>query len=401
MFGRAAPVTPATPWPYYTLHWQQAVTVEPEQYRVTSPFPYQSFYWKSPYVPPPYPGQTIWDATYEVVNDNMMVYPIEWIMSATVPWGYVISRTPYPDSAQPDYTYIKMVASAGPPASLGYITLPDITVLRSFDASTLLSTIGLTLGTVSYANSGTVPAGFLIAQTVAAGSILPLGSVVGYTVSLGAASTTVYTTTPTLTNQTLAIATAAAVQANFMVLPPTYQASNTVPAGTVISQSPAAGTTQDLWTPLTLIVSSGPLGVPVNATVPNVVGQTQVTANALLGGAGLVPANITYGFQLSIAAGVIVSQTVASGTIVLAGTTVGYLVSLGPQSVTPTVTIPNVAGTTLTAARNTLVNANLVVGSPIYAASSTVYAETVISQTPAAGQVVSLWTTVNLIVSSG
>jgi hypothetical protein len=87
----------ANPWPYGQLHWQQAVTVEAEPYRVSTPFPYLSFYWKSPYVPPPYPGQTIWDATYEVVNDNMMVYPIEWIMSATVPYGYVISRTPFPD----------------------------------------------------------------------------------------------------------------------------------------------------------------------------------------------------------------------------------------------------------------------------------------------------------------
>ena len=391
---------PATPWNYGQLHWQQAVTVEAEQYRVTSPFPYQSFYWKTPYVPPPYPGQTIWDATYEVVNDNMMVYPIEWIMSDTIPYGYVISRTPYPDAAQPDWTYIKMVASAGPPASLGYATVPDLTPLRSYDASTLLGTIGFTLGTVSYVNS-TVPAGYVVSQTVAAGSVVPLGTVVSYVVSLGVASTTVYTTTPTMTNQTLAIATAAAVQANLIVLPPVYQASSTVPAGTIISQSPAAGTTQDLWTPVSLIVSSGAPGTPVYATVPTLVGQSAATANSLLGGVGLVPTNVTYSFQTTIAAGVIVSQSVAAGSSVLQGTAVSYVVSLGPQVIPATVGIPNVVGSTLTAARVVLVNANLVVGSPIYAASTTAYAETVISQSPAAGTVVSLWTTVNLIVSSG
>ena len=392
--------TPATPWNYGQLHWQQAVTVEAEQYRVTSPFPYQSFYWKTPYVPPPYPGQTIWDATYQVVNDNMMVYPIEWIMSATIPYGYVISRTPYPDAAQPDWTYIKMVASAGPPASLGYATVPDLTPLRSYDASTLLGTIGFTLGTVSYVSS-TVPAGYVVSQTVAAGSVVPLGTVVSYVVSLGVASTTVYTTTPTMTNQTLAIATAAAVQANLIVLPPVYQASSTVPAGTIISQSPAAGTTQDLWTPVSLIVSSGVPGTPVYATVPTLVGQSAATANSLLGGVGLVPTNVTYSFQTTIAAGVIVSQSVAAGSSVLQGTAVSYVVSLGPQVIPATVGIPNVVGSTLTAARVVLVNANLVIGSPIYAASTTVYAETVISQSPAAGTVVSLWTTVNLIVSSG
>ena len=386
---------------WYALHWQQAVSVEAEPYRVTSPFPFQSFYWKSPYVPPPYSGMTIWDATYQVVNDNMIVYPIEWIMSATVPWGYVISRTPYPDSAQPNWTYIKMVASAGPPASLGYTTVPDLTVLRGYDANTLLATIGLTLGTVTYANSSTVAAGFVISQSVTAGSSVPLGTIVSYVVSLGAVSTTVYTTVPTVTNLTLATATAAIVQANLMVVTPQYQSSNTVPAGSVISQTPLAGTTQSLWTPVSLVVSSGPAAVAVTAIVPNIVGQTAAVGTSLLTAVGLVAGMVTYSYQTSIAAGIIVSQAVTAGSVVTAGTTVAYVVSLGPQPVVTTVTVPNVVGLTLNAARSTLVNANLVVGSPVYAHSATVAADTVISQSPVAGMVVSLYTTINLTVSSG
>ena len=396
--------TPAVPPPsnaWVTLHWQQAVTVEAEQYRVTSPFPNQAFYWKSPYVPPPSPGTTIWDATYQVVNDNLMVYPIEWIMSATIPWGYVISRTPYPDSAQPTWTYIKMVASAGPPASPGYATVPNLVGLRSFDATSLLSTIGLISGTSTYVNSSTVAAGLVISQTVTAGTVVSTGTLVSVVLSLGTLTANSFVSVPTITNSTLAMATSTVVQSNLILLTSLYQQSNTVAAGLVISQFPAAGTTVDLWTPVSLVISSGPFGVPQTVTMPNLVGQLAATANATLSGAGLVPTSVTYGFQTSIATGVIVSQTVAAGSTVLVGTGVGYSVSSGPQPVTPAAIVPNVVGTTLTAARSAVVNANLVMGSPVYAASSTVYAETVISQNPIAGSVVSLWTTINLTVSSG
>jgi serine/threonine-protein kinase len=199
----------------------------------------------------------------------------------------------------------------------------------------------------------------------------------------------------------LATATAAAVQANFMVLPPVYQASATVPAGSVISQTPVAGTQQNLWTAVALVVSSGAPGTPTYATVPNIVGSVAATGNTLLTAAGLVPANVTYSYQTSVAAGVIVSQGVSSGTVVLAGTTVDYVVGLGPQVIPATSTIPNVVGLTLDAARSAVVNANLIVNSPVYAASATVYAGLVISQSPAAGTVVSNWATVSLIVSSG
>ena len=395
------PAVPPPPNAWFTLHWQQAVTVEAEQYRVTSPFPNQAFYWKSPYVPPPSPGTTIWDATYQVVNDNLMVYPIEWIMSATIPWGYVISRTPYPDSAQPTWTYIRMVASAGPPASPGYATVPNLVGLRSFDATSLLSTIGLISGTSTYVNSSTVAAGLVISQTVTAGTVVSTGTLVSVVLSLGTLTANSFVSVPTITNSTLAMATSTVVQSNLILLTPLYQQSNTVAAGLVISQIPAAGTTVDLWTPVSLVISSGPFGVPQTVTMPNLVGQLAATANATLSGAGLVPTSVTYGFQTSIATGVIVSQTVAAGSTVLVGTGVGYSVSSGPQPVTPAAIVPNVVGTTLTAARSAVVNANLVMGSPVYAASSTVYAETVISQNPIAGSVVSLWTTINLTVSSG
>jgi len=390
-FNRTA-ITPTVTQPFYAFHWQQPVTVEAEQYRVTSPFPWQSFYYRNPLL-------TIWQATYQVVNDNMIVYPIEWVTSPTIPWGYVVSRTPYPDASQPNWTYIKMTASLGPAAPIGYATVPNIVLLRSYDASTGLAALSLNSGTVSYANSGTVPFGYVISQSVTAGTVVPTGTSVSYVVSLGPVATTVYISVPSVVGVSLSSALSTLVANSLIVAPSVYQAS-AQPAGTVLSQSVAAGTNVLPWTTISLVVSSGTGGSVTYVTVPNIVGVTPAVANSSLLALGLAPLSQTYVYS-AVSAGLIVSQTVLAGSSVAVGSNVGYSVSIGPQPVTPTVTVPNVAGVAVDAAKATLVNANLIVGPVTYAASGTVTAGNVISQSPAAGTSVNLWATVTIIVSSG
>ena len=390
-FNRTA-ITPTVTQPFYAFHWQQPVTVEAEQYRVTSPFPWQSFYYRNPLL-------TIWQATYQVVNDNMIVYPIEWVTSPTIPWGYVVSRTPYPDASQPNWTYIKMTASLGPAAPIGYATVPNIVLLRSYDAITGLAALSLNSGTVWYANSGTVPFGYVISQSVTAGTVVPTGTSVSYVVSLGPVATTVYISVPSVVGLSLSSALSTLVANSLIVAPSVYQAS-AQPAGTVLSQSVAAGTNVLPWTTISLVVSSGTGGSVTYVTVPNIVGVTPAVANSSLLALGLAPLSQTYVYS-AVSAGLIVSQTVLAGSSVAVGSNVGYSVSIGPQPVTPTVTVPNVAGVAVDAAKATLVNANLIVGPVTYAASGTVTAGNVISQSPAAGTSVNLWATVTIIVSSG
>ena len=62
----------------------------------------------------------------------------------------------------------------------------------------------------------------------------------------------------------------------------TYQPSNTIPEGTVISQGTSSGTKVAKNTTITLSISSG----PESSSVPNVVGQDQVGASSLLESAG-------------------------------------------------------------------------------------------------------------------
>ena len=97
---------------------------------------------------------------------------------------------------------------------------------------------GLTVGTITTANSDAVPAGDVISQNPAAGVEATEGSAVDLVVSLGP----VLVSVPDVVGLARADAEAAIVGANLTVGNVTTANSATVPTGDVISQSPAAGT---------------------------------------------------------------------------------------------------------------------------------------------------------------
>ena len=109
---------------------------------------------------------------------------------------------------------------------------------------------GMTVGVVTTQLSATIPAGVVISQDPAAEVGVNLPHAVNLVVSAGG------TTVPSVVGTTQASATAAisAVGLPFTV---TFQASATVPSGTVISQNPAGGTLVAVGTPVALVVSSG------------------------------------------------------------------------------------------------------------------------------------------------
>src|SRR5207248_3392200 len=93
------------------------------------------------------------------------------------------------------------------------------------------------------------------------------GSPVNLVVSSGPAQIAV----PNVVGQTQAAAASAITGAGLTVGAVTMQSSSTVAAGSVISESPPAGTKVASGSPVNLVVSSGPAQV----AVPNVVGQTR------------------------------------------------------------------------------------------------------------------------------
>jgi hypothetical protein len=142
---------------------------------------------------------------------------------------------------------------------------------------------------------------------------------------------------PNVQGDTQAAATAAITAAGLTVGTITMQASSTVAAGDVISESPVAGTAVSSGSVVNLIVSSGPAPV----SIPNVVGDTQAVATTAITGVGLVVGTVTMQSSATIVAGNIISESPSAGTSVANGSAVNLVVSgssLSGYTVSGTVT---------------------------------------------------------------
>ncbi|MCP4079863.1 MAG: PASTA domain-containing protein, partial [Planctomycetaceae bacterium] len=101
--------------------------------------------------------------------------------------------------------------------------------------------------------------------------------------------------------------------------------SDTVPAGLVISQSPAAGTTAFRNSTVDIVLS---LGVHM-ATVPSLTGLTSEEANAALSAEGFTLGSISQEYISTIPENNIMNQNPAAGTSVIYGSPVDVTVSAG------------------------------------------------------------------------
>jgi hypothetical protein len=99
--------------------------------------------------------------------------------------------------------------------------------------------------------------------------------------------------------------------------------SNTVPAGNIISQVPAAGTSVVINSAVQLVISDGPQIV----IVPNVAGMTQANAESAIISASLVVGTISHTYSTTVPAGDIISQNPAAGTSVVINSSVDLVVS--------------------------------------------------------------------------
>jgi beta-lactam-binding protein with PASTA domain len=161
----------------------------------------------------------------------------------------------------------------------------------------------------------------------------------------------------------------------------------------VISQSPAAGSQVAAGSAVNLVVSSGPPTV----SVPNVVAQTQATAQSQIIGAGLAVGSVTTQASSTAPINTVISQSPTGGSQVSAGSAVNLVVSSGPQ----TVAVSNFVGRTRQIAQFLITNAGLTVGAVTTQPSATAPINIVIGQSPAAGSQVAPGSAVSLVVSSG
>ncbi|PYR33742.1 MAG: hypothetical protein DMF93_24630, partial [Acidobacteria bacterium] len=194
---------------------------------------------------------------------------------------------------------------------------------------------------------------------------------------------------------TQAAATSAITGANLVVGAVTQSSSTTVPAGSVISESPVGGTSVAIDSTVALVVSSGPPQV----TVPNVVGLTQAAATTAITGADLVVGAVTQSSSATVPAGSVITQSPAAGASVATGSAIALVVSTGVPQVL--VVVPNVIEMTQADATAAITDAKLAVGTVTTASSTSVDAGSVISQSPIGGASATVGAAVDLVVSSG
>ena len=213
-------------------------------------------------------------------------------------------------------------------------TVPNLVNQTQAAAVAAITNAGLNLGAVASATHSSIPIGSVISQDPAAGSLVPLGTVVHLLVSSGV-------TVPQTVGLTQSAATAQiAAVAGLNVGSITTASSTTVAAGLVISQDPAGNTSVSGGTSVSLVVSSGP---PPMVTVPSVTNVTQSAALAAITGAGLLPGTIGNAASDSVPPGFVISQSPAAGSQIAAGSAVNIVVSVG--AATPVVIGTQIAGT--------------------------------------------------------
>jgi 6-phosphogluconolactonase len=164
-----------------------------------------------------------------------------------------------------------LLASCGggnSPSGPAMVAVPNIVGMTQAAATTAITGAGLTLGTVTMANSATVASGNVISESPAAAANVASGSAVNLTVSSGPAMVTV----PDVVGMTQAAATTAITGAGLTLGTVTMASSATVASGNVISESPAAAASVASGSAVNLTVSGGPAAR--FAYVPNAVGGT-------------------------------------------------------------------------------------------------------------------------------
>lgn len=209
------------------------------------------------------------------------------------------------------------VAVAAPPV---LVPVPAVTGFSEAAATGALGAVGLT-SAITRSNSTSIAIDVVISQLPGASTPVAAGSAVTLVVSLGAR-------VPNLVPAPPADASGTLLAAGLTLGSVTEVNHATVPAGTIISQTPLAGTNAQPGSAVMLQVSLGPAVVVTNA-VPYVLGETRAAALTAITRAGLTGGAVTFANHATMPAGNVVSTSPLAGTALAPGSAVAMVVSLG------------------------------------------------------------------------
>jgi serine/threonine-protein kinase len=273
-------------------------------------------------------GQSEQEASLTLSHAGLV--PVPSLQSSTsVPAGRVISQSPAAGSAVSKGAHISFAVSAGP----GVKGVPDVEGLSAEQAEAKLRTAGFKPARKSEANTKVAP-GKVIGTSPSAGTETQLGSTVTVIVSSGPAPVKV----PNVVGQSRSGAEATLEDAGLAVGAVSSKVAANQPPGTVISQTPAAGSSVHAGEKVSLTVAQASNEV----RVPGVVGKGEAPAAAALGAAGLTPRAVTVTTAEPSQVGVVLTQSPSAGAKARKGAVVTIGVgTLGPPTTPTTPTTPS------------------------------------------------------------
>jgi beta-lactam-binding protein with PASTA domain len=261
--------------------------------------------------------------------------------SPTVPSGVVVTQSPRAGVGVSKGSRVSIVVSSGP-ASLA---MPQVVGETEAKALAKLRAAGLRPSTQSQP-SAKVAQGVVISTDPTAGIELQVNSGVTVNVSSGPQQVKV----PEVTGSTQAEAKAALTAVGLKVgnVTQQQQPAGGTASGTVLSQSPQAGAKLQTGQTVDLVVAQA----PKEAAVPEVVGQNETQAAAMLGRAGFNPKAVSRAVSNPAQVGVVLKQSPTGGHAAPNGATVtiavGVLEVTTTGTSTTTSTTPNTSTTTTT-----------------------------------------------------
>ena len=207
-------------------------------------------------------------------------------------------------------------------------TIPMVNVVGLYKtaAEEELKKAGFTAYTIETATDDKVEEGYVISQSVDEGTAIPADEKIVITVSEGKEDVEV----PDVRGYSDDQATTLLTEAGFVVTHG-YEYDDTVEKNKVISQSPEGKTMQKSGSTVKIIISNGKEVEEVE--VPNLVGKSESKAAELLENAGL-SGKVSHANSDEVKKGQVISQDVSAGSSVEKGSTVGYVISDGPEKVT-------------------------------------------------------------------
>jgi len=260
------------------------------------------------------------DAKQKITSHCPWLVPaISRVYSDTVAEGYVISQDP---AAR---TLVDCDSTVNLTISLGLWTVPDVVGMSESDAASAINSAELSVGSIGYLYSDTVPAGCVISTYPRAGTVVDAGSEVDLDISMGPDTGGPTVEVPDVVGMTESDAKSVITFASLNVGTISNDYSDTVPKGFVISQSPSGGTSVSIGSSVNLTISLGPW------TVPDVVGMTYADAASAINSAVLSVGSIGYLYSDTVPAGCVISSYPRAGIVVDAGTEVDLDISMGPE----------------------------------------------------------------------